>query len=106
MYVDSASRENLTLAALKDGARLAAYFAATILIGALLAPLLFWTAQWLTAHGLFLFLAKFDFETFFHRAILLAAAALLWPFLRLSHVGSTADLQLAPNPRAARDLFA
>ena len=91
---------------MKDGARLAAYFAATILIGALLAPLLFWTAQWLMAHGLFLFLAKFDFETFFHRAILVAAAALLWPFLRLSHVGSMADLQLAPNPRAARDLFA
>jgi membrane protease YdiL (CAAX protease family) len=85
---------------------LAAYFAATILIGALLAPLLFWTAQWLMAHGLFLFLAKFDFETFFHRAILIAAAALLWPFLRLSHVGTMADLQLAPNPRAARDLFA
>jgi membrane protease YdiL (CAAX protease family) len=58
------------------------------------------------AHGLFLFLAKFDFETFFHRAILLAAAALVWPFLRLSYVRSMADLQLAPNPRAARDLFA
>jgi membrane protease YdiL (CAAX protease family) len=85
---------------------LAAYFAATILIGALLAPLLFWTAQWLMAHGLFLFLAKFDFETFFHRAILVAAAALLWPFLRLSHVGSMADLRLTPNPRWGHDLFA
>jgi membrane protease YdiL (CAAX protease family) len=91
---------------LKDGARLAAYFAATIFIGALLAPLLFWTAQWLMAHGLFLFLAKFDFETFFHRAILVAAAALLWPFLRLSHVRSMADLRLTPNPRWAHDLFA
>src|SRR5207247_4112743 len=63
-------------------------------------------AQWLMAHGFFLFLAKFDFETFFHRAILVAAAILLWPFLRLSHVRSMADLRLTPNPRWAHDLFA
>jgi len=91
---------------LKDAARLAAYFVATILIGALLAPLLFWAGQSLAAHGLFSFLAKSDFETFFHRAILIAAAVLLWPFLRLSNVRSGTDLGLTPNPRWCPDLFA
>ena len=91
---------------MKDAARLAAYFAATILIGALLAPLLFWMIHSLAAHGLLPFLAKYNFETFFHRALLIAAAALLWPFLYISDVRSAADLGLAPNSRWGRDLFA
>jgi membrane protease YdiL (CAAX protease family) len=52
----------------------------------------------------FPFLAKYDFETFFHRAILIAAALLLWPLLRISHVRSMADLGLTPNPRWGRDV--
>ena len=91
---------------LKDAVRLVVYFAATILIGALIAPLLFWAAQWVAAHGWFPFLAKFDFETFFHRALLIAALALLWPFLRLSNVRSMTDLGLVQNPRWSRDLLA
>lgn len=94
------------LLALKDTVRLLAYFVATILIGAVIAPLLFWTAQWLMAHGCFLFLAKFDFETFFHRALVIAALALLWPFLRFCNIRGMADLGLAPNARWPRDLLA
>ena len=91
---------------MKDVARLAAYFAATIVVGVLLAPFLFWSAQSLAEHGLFPSLAKYDFETFFHRAILIAAAFLLWPFLRISHVRGMADVGLASNPRWGRDLCA
>jgi uncharacterized protein len=91
---------------LKDVIKLAAYFIATIVIGAILAPILFWSAQSLAAHGVFSFLARYDFETFFHRALLIAAVLLLWPLLRLSHVRSMADLGLAPNSRWGRDLFA
>jgi membrane protease YdiL (CAAX protease family) len=90
---------------LKDAARLAAYFAATILTAAVLAPILYWAAQWFVAHGLFPFLARYDFETFFHRALLIASAALLWPFLRVSNVRSMADLGLAPNSCWGRDVF-
>lgn len=86
--------------------RLVAYFVATILIGAVIAPLLFWAAQWLMAQGCFLFLAKFDFETFFHRALLIAALALVWPFFRLCNVRGMTDLSLVPNPRWPRDLLA
>jgi len=54
----------------------------------------------------FSFLAKHDFETFFHRAILIAAALFLWPLLRISHVRRMADLGLTSDPRWGRDLGA
>jgi uncharacterized protein len=91
---------------LKDVAKLAVYFIAIVIVGALLAPILFWSAQSLAGHGVFPFLAKYDFETFFHRAILIAAALLLWPLLCISHVHRMADLGLAPNPRWGRDFGA
>jgi membrane protease YdiL (CAAX protease family) len=50
------------------------------------------------------FLAKYDFDTFFHRAVLIAAVLLLWPLLRVSNVRKLADLGLAANPHWARDL--
>ena len=53
---------------------------------------------------MFPFLAKYDFDTFFHRAILVAAVLLLWPLLRVSNVRGLADLGLAPNPHWARDV--
>jgi membrane protease YdiL (CAAX protease family) len=89
---------------LKDAVRLLAYLLATVLLAALLAPPLFWTAQWLATHGWFTFLARFDFETFFHRALLIAAAALLWPVARSLSVRRLADLQLEKNPHWRRDL--
>ena len=91
---------------MKDAARLAAYLIVIVGGGALLAPILFWSAQALAAHGVFPFLAKYDFDTFFHRAILIAAVLLLWPLLRVSNVRGLADLGLASNPRWARDVGA
>jgi uncharacterized protein len=91
---------------LKDAARLAAYFIAIVVGGALLAPILFWSAQALAAHGVFPFLAKYEFDTFFHRAILIAAVLLLWPLLLTSKVRRMAELGLAPNSHWARDVAA
>jgi CAAX protease family protein len=88
----------------KDAARLLVYFAATVLVAALLAPILFWSAQWLVARGVLPSLARIDFESFFHRALLIAAVALLWPLLWWTHVQTKRDLQLAPNPKWSRDL--
>jgi membrane protease YdiL (CAAX protease family) len=99
-------RSNLTLTDLKDAAKLGGYFVATLLVGALVAPILFWCAQSLATHGTFAFLAKYDFETYFHRALLIAAVLLLWPLLRVSHVRGMADLGLSPNPRWGRDVIA
>jgi CAAX protease family protein len=91
---------------LKDAARLLAYFVAVIFLGAILAPILFWSAQWLVEHGWFSFLAFFDFETFFHRALLLAALLLLWPLLRSIHTRTMADLALERNPHWIRHVVA
>jgi membrane protease YdiL (CAAX protease family) len=89
---------------LKDAARLAAYFIAILVGGALLAPILFWSVRALAAHGVLPFLAKYDFDTFFHRAVLIAALLLFWPLLRVSRVRGMTDLGLAPNARWTRDV--
>lgn len=82
------------------------YLVATVLLGVLLAPCLFWAAQSLAAHGSLTFLARYDFETFFHRALLVAAAILLWPLIRSLEVRSVDDLELSKNPNRWRDLLA
>jgi uncharacterized protein len=91
---------------LKDAARLLAYFAATIVFGALVAPLLYWAAQALAAHGIFPALAGFEFESFFHRALILGALAFLWPLLRWLRVKGRRDLLLEPNQHWGGDLVA
>ncbi len=89
---------------MKDAARLLLYLAGVILLGALLAPPLFWFGQVVIAHGLLPSLAKFDFESYFHRALLIAAIVLLWPLFRALRVRSWRDLGLQKNPRAGTDL--
>ena len=89
---------------MKDAARLVVYCVATLLLGACLAPLLFWLAQWLAAHRVLVFLASYDFENFFHRTLLLSAVVLLWPLLRSARVRQRRDLGIAPNEHWMRDL--
>ena len=89
---------------MKDAARLLGYFVATILFGAVFAPILFQAAQWLAGHGILRTLATFDFEAFFHRALLLGALLFLWPLLHGLRIKSPRDLALERNPRWARDL--
>src|SRR5215468_2323493 len=89
---------------MKDAARLGVYFIAIVVGGALLGPILFWSAQALATHGVFPFLTKYDFDTFFHRAILIAAVLLLWPLLRVSDVRGLGDLGLTPNPHWPREV--
>jgi CAAX protease family protein len=89
---------------LKDAARLLLYLAAVVLLGALLAPPLFWLSQSLIDHGILPSLARFDFESYFHRALLIAALVLLWPLLRSLRVRSWHDLALEKNPHSGADL--
>jgi membrane protease YdiL (CAAX protease family) len=86
---------------LKDAAKLFAYFLCVVVGGALLAPPLFWSAQHFSG-----FFAKFNFESFFHRALLICAMAFLWPFLRWLRLHSFRDLQLDKNRHALRDAIA
>ncbi len=103
IHVDAAYSRALRLALLKDAAKLFAYFAAVVLGGAVLAPIFFWSAQAAAAHGVATFLMRYDFESFFHRALLICALLFLWPLLRSLRIRSLGDLQLRPNVRAWRD---
>jgi membrane protease YdiL (CAAX protease family) len=84
---------------LKDAARLLAYGVATLLFGALAAPPLYWAAQRFSPA-----LAQYDFESFFHRALLLGAIVFLWPLLRASAIARPRDLGLTRNQHALRDV--
>jgi uncharacterized protein len=86
---------------LKDAAKLFAYFFAVVIGGALLAPPLFWSARSVSP-----FFAKFDFEDFFHRALLICAIAFIWPLLRSLRLHSLRDLQLDRNRDSMRDVIA
>lgn len=69
----------------------------TVLFGVVVAPVLFWLVQWLAAQGILPGLATFDFETFFHRALLLGALLFLWPLLQSLRIKGQRDLGLVPN---------
>jgi membrane protease YdiL (CAAX protease family) len=62
------------------------YLVVTVLIGAFLAPPLYWATHAAAAHlhyaSLAAFVAKTDFQRYFDRAIMIAALALLWPLMR------------------------
>jgi uncharacterized protein len=87
------------------------YLAATVLIGALLAPPLFWIAHAATDHvhidRLTVYLAQTGFQRFFDRAIMIAALGLLWPLLRALRIENYGyDLGLARDRRKWRRLTA
>ena len=87
------------------------YLAVTVLIGALLAPPLYWMAHAAAGHlhsaSLDNFLVRTDFTRFFHRAMTIAALALLWPLLRMLRIENFGfDLGLVPDRRGWKRLFA
>ena len=69
-----------------------------------MAPALYWGGQDLAAHGIAPFLGAVDFHSFFDRAILVAAVALLWPLVRSLKISRMDELGLKPNVRRGRDL--
>lgn len=87
--------------------KILAYFAATLLAGALLSPPLFWAGEMLGGrHDALRWLRDTDFQRYFDRAVFAAALALLWPAARALDVGRWRDLGLVSDPRGARRLLA
>ena len=79
--------------------KIAAYFVGTLLLGALLAPPLFWAGHALGVRVSSLrWLATTDFQRYFDRAMFLAALLLLWPAVRALHIHGVRDLGLRPDP--------
>jgi membrane protease YdiL (CAAX protease family) len=84
---------------LKDLGKILAYFFGVIVLGALLAPILYWAGQAVAGKGVLQFLAKVDFQKFFNRGVLIAALALLWPTIRWLRIGSVRELGLERDGR-------
>ena len=91
---------------MKNPARLLLYLAGTVVFGALLAPPLYWMGHSGLALRVLPALGSYDFESYFHRALLIAAIALLWPLLRVLKVRAAKDLGLEKNRHAIPDLSA
>ena len=91
---------------MKDLAKIFGYLAAVIVLGALLAPPLYWAAQALAGHGVFPALAGFKFQKFFNRAALISAVLLLWPVVRWLRIGGWRDLGIEPDPHWRKHLLA
>jgi membrane protease YdiL (CAAX protease family) len=83
------------------------YFVVVFLGGALLAPCLYWLAQWGAAHWPALSgLAAKPFHRFLDRALLGLALLCLWPLLRLGGLRSWRDLGFLRQGRSTRQILA
>lgn len=92
-------------ASLNDLGKIIFYLLATVVLGALLAPPLYWGANWLASHGIQPWLAELHFRKFFHRGLLIAAVGLLWPTVKWISLPGLEGLGLQPNPRRKQDLL-
>ena len=109
---------------MKEIGKILLYLAATIFVGALLAPPLFWLGQHVAAdflhrgwirlehtggeinpRGSFAFLLS-DFQRYFNRAVLVSAFVLLWPLAQSLRIrGFREHLALRPNRKRWNDLL-
>ena len=83
---------------MKDLGKILLYFVAVIVLGALLAPPLYWGGHALASRGLLNFLKEVELQKFFNRAVLVAALALLWPMVRWLRLDGVGGLGLERNP--------
>ena len=87
---------------MKDLRKLLLYLAASLVLGALLAPLLFKCGHALAGRGIFPRVTAQGFHRYFSRTVEIAAILLLWPLARSLKVKSLAELGLCPDARWAR----
>jgi membrane protease YdiL (CAAX protease family) len=85
--------------------RILLYLAGTLALGCLLAPPLYWAGQSIGASLSFEALTEPSFQRYYHRAVLVAAVALLWPLYRSLDLRSWDPLGLRPDPRRWRHLL-
>lgn len=97
--------------------QIACYLGAVLLLGAILAPGLYFSGKWLA--GILVSFKQMDtpvigwiakkltlheFDSYYNRAFLVSALGLLWPFLRWMGI-SKSSLGLRPNPLRLADLL-
>jgi uncharacterized protein len=75
------------------------------MLGAILAPWLFWAGQYVSRFNSLRFLANTDFQRFFNRAVLVSAFLLLIPLLRWIGLQRLQNLGLRKNPQGIPHLL-
>ena len=89
---------------MKDFRKLLLWLAASLVLGALLAPLLFGSAHPLAARGIFPSVTGQGFPRYFSRTVEIVALLLLWPLARSLKVRTLAELGLEWDTRWPRRL--
>jgi uncharacterized protein len=89
---------------LRSGWPILCYLLSTLLLGALLAPPLFYLGQHAATLPALRFLGESDFRRYFNRAILVAALVSFYPLLRWVGWRDLSDLGLRPDPHRWRHL--
>jgi len=102
----AARRPGSLAARVKELGKILTYLIGTVLLGALLAPPLYWLGHAVAARGFLTFLAETDFQKFFNRAILVAAIVLVWPTAKWLRIGGRRELGLEPDARWRSRLLA
>ena len=84
---------------MKEIRKILLFLIGSALIGALLAPWLYWGGKWLAGRTHWQVLIDADFHRFFDRAVLIAAVALLWPTFRSMKIRNAGELGIVRDPR-------
>jgi uncharacterized protein len=82
---------------LSAGLKILIYLLATVLLGATLAPWIFWAGQYGSKLSFLAFLATTDFQRFFNRSVLISALILLLPAFRWIGAKRFSNLGLTRN---------
>lgn len=84
---------------MKEIRKILLFLIGSALLGALMAPWLYWAAKWVADRTHWEFLVEADFPKIFDRAVIIAAVLLLWPTFRSMRIRSLEELGLARDPR-------
>jgi membrane protease YdiL (CAAX protease family) len=90
---------------LSAGLKILAYLIGTVVLGATLAPWLFWAGQYASHFRYLKFLAYTDFQRFFNRSVLISAFLLLIPLVRWIGWQRLQNLGLRKNRQRGSHLF-
>jgi membrane protease YdiL (CAAX protease family) len=89
---------------LSAGLKILIYLLATVLLGAALAPWIFWAGQYALQFKFLGFLSATDFQRFFNRSVLISAFLLLFPTVRWIGAKRFSNLGLRRNSRRLEHL--
>lgn len=88
----------VSIRVLKEIGKILVFLIGSVLLGALLAPPLFWAGQWIADMGGPEFLRETPFQRYFNRAVLVGFVALLWPTIKWLKVCSVQEFGLRRDP--------